>query len=160
MKKLTEHLWSGIIRRSETGEDRKEDDVNVLDWESFKEYMNDRYVVYGEKPCKSYISGKSLILSINNHSSYGVLLRERIGESYCIIVTHRSDNTNWQGLFFTTEMKKKYGIEDKKLKRLPLAEYRINLQTNKDILHFIDDFIKMPKFDDFNNDTMIKKVKN
>lgn len=33
MKKLSminEHLWSGIIHRSETGETRKEDDVNLI----------------------------------------------------------------------------------------------------------------------------------
>ena len=42
-KELTEHLWSGIIHRSETGEVRKEDDVNILSKKDFYDYILDHY---------------------------------------------------------------------------------------------------------------------
>ena len=42
-KELTEHLWSGIIHRSETGEVRKEDDVNLLDKEGLFNYILKHY---------------------------------------------------------------------------------------------------------------------
>jgi hypothetical protein len=40
---LNEHLWSGIIHRSETGEERKEDDVNLLDFDGLCDYLNKQY---------------------------------------------------------------------------------------------------------------------
>lgn len=40
---LNEHLWSGIIHRSETGEERKEDDVNLLDNKGLYKYLKKRY---------------------------------------------------------------------------------------------------------------------
>ena len=43
MKELYEHLWCGIIHRSETGEVRKEDDVNLLSKEEFYDYILDHY---------------------------------------------------------------------------------------------------------------------
>jgi hypothetical protein len=44
MNRLNEHLWSGIIHRSETGEVRKEDDVDFLDMEELLEYIQERYI--------------------------------------------------------------------------------------------------------------------
>ena len=43
MRGLTEHLWSGIIHRSETGKPRKEDDVDLLDICEFFDYLNNHY---------------------------------------------------------------------------------------------------------------------
>ena len=40
---VNEHLWSGIIHRSETGEVRKEDDVNILSKKDFYDYILDHY---------------------------------------------------------------------------------------------------------------------
>lgn len=43
MNEINEHLWSGIIHRSETGETRKEDNVDFLDRENFYHWMLDHY---------------------------------------------------------------------------------------------------------------------
>lgn len=43
MRRITEHLWSGIIHRSETGKPRKEDDVDLLDICEFFDYLNNHY---------------------------------------------------------------------------------------------------------------------
>lgn len=40
---INEHLWSGIIHRSETGEERKEDNVNLLDFDGLYNYLNKHY---------------------------------------------------------------------------------------------------------------------
>jgi hypothetical protein len=41
--RVNEHLWSGIIRRSETGEVRKEDDVDLLDKSELVDYIERNY---------------------------------------------------------------------------------------------------------------------
>lgn len=43
MSKMNEHLWSGIIHRSETGETRKEDSVDFLDRDELVDYICNNY---------------------------------------------------------------------------------------------------------------------
>jgi hypothetical protein len=96
MRRLTEHLWSGIIHRSETGETRKEDDVDLLDIDEFFDYLNNHYEydqsqgdclwsfigignTYGLKII-AYI-GKHAI-SIRYNPSYEVTITGSYGEIY------------------------------------------------------------------------------
>ena len=160
MKKLSqinEHLWSGIIKRSETGEVRKEDDVDLLDIDQFQEYLNDHYDItyYGNVVATSWVY--AIRLAVNG--DYNALLKLKSKKWYLIISCH--PNIERKRTFLSKEIKNKYvnEIEDDG-GFLATITYEINLQSNKDVLHFIDDFIKMPKPDDFDNEKMIKKVKN
>ena len=160
MKKLSqinEHLWSGIIKRSETGEVRKEDDVDLLDIDQFQEYLNDHYDItyYGNVVATSWVY--AIRLAVNG--DYNALLKLKSKKWYLIISCH--PNIERKRTFLSKEIKNKYvnKIEDDG-GFLATITYEINLQSNKDVLHFIDDFIKMPKPDDFDNEKMIKKVKN
>ena len=159
MSRLNEHLWSGIIHRSETGESRKEDDVDLLDIDQFQEYLNDHYdITYYGKVVATGIDGVYAIrLAVNG--DYNALLKLKSKKWYLIILCH--PNIERKRTFLSKEIKNKYvnKIEDDG-GFLATITYEINLQTNKDVLHFIDDFIKMPKPDDFDNEKMIKKVKN
>lgn len=155
MKELTEHLWSGIIHRSETGETRKEDNVDLLDWEQFEDYLNDHYKIayYDTVACtmgnnfiRLSVNGCSVLLKLNNH------IWELI-----IFAGHREQNLIVHNLLLN-KMVKDYIV--KILEDNPnRIKYETNIKTNKGILRFINDFIKMPKLEKFNIENMIKKVK-
>ena len=157
MSRLNEHLWSGIIHRSETGESRKEDDVDLLDIDQFQEYLNDHYDItyYGKVVATSWVYGIRLAVM----GDYNAFMKLKSKTWYLEISCH--PNIERKRTFLSKEIKNKYvnEIEDDGGFSTTIT-YVINLQTNKDVLHFIDDFIKMPKPDDFDNKKMIKKVKN
>ena len=67
MNRLNEHLWSGIIHRSETGEVRKEDDVNFLDMEELLEYIRERYT-----DCPNFSIGSTSVDEKTLHIYVGV----------------------------------------------------------------------------------------
>ena len=67
MNRLNEHLWSGIIHRSETGEVRKEDDVDFLDMEELLDYIRERYT-----DCPNFSIGSTSVDEKTLHIYVGV----------------------------------------------------------------------------------------
>ena len=155
MGRLNEHLWSGIIHRSETGEVRKEDDVDLLDIEQFQEYLNDHYEIFGRNEVSCSNSKRTSIFIFLYRGAYDTayICTPTTNIEYYFDGTLPSyilENT------LSNEFKNKYIMHKSEFSN----RYKTNIKTNTDVLHFIDDFIKMPKPDDFDNEKMIKKVKN
>ncbi len=146
MNKLNEHLWSGIIHRSETGETRKEDDVNLLDVNGFIDYLTSHYDLY-----PNYLNDA---FSIEIYSNYqddyitGITFRYVMDSTKSIICVVSDGNANSaikHVHLFSDEFKKKYNIT--LIKNLyDKTDFIINkMMRNSDCIHFLDDYIEMCK---------------
>ena len=157
MKKLSminEHLWSGIIHRSETGETRKEDDVNLItDVEEWVEYLEEHYSgLY----TITYQTEKKIELSLYYYDD-DYYIREVI---FCYImnsndcyIEYIKAKGNRKALYndgysennlYSKEFIEKYDIHYKGENRYRYMRYNINKHmTNIDCIKFLDDYIKM-----------------
>lgn len=160
MSKLNEHLWSGIIHRSETGEVRKENDLDsITDRYEFKDYLNDHFngFIYnsaeGEKE-GSVDVGLYLSSTLNSPRSIyfhyymysnrftieykfsDSLIYAPMGETY------EDFNTN---TLFSKEFKGKYDIHYKSISRKWHSKtFKGNKKMDNNMcVQFLDDFIKM-----------------
>lgn len=136
---INEHLWSGIIHRSETGEDRKENDVNLFDLIQFVEYLENRYNEKG-----------NILYNQNENRIY--LFLDRINVKYtlnddCTIGLNKAFPNDYHlDEYFSQEILTKYNFQENNRSR----EYNINGLTNKDFIDILDDHYKIET----------KKVKN
>lgn len=95
---MNEHLWSGIIHRSETGEERKEDDINVLDLEGFKEWLkkhyinpNDKYKIQLEMYADDSVSVPLTSFGFKESSFLNIELRFNEGENKIVMKNYDDD---------------------------------------------------------------------
>lgn len=148
---LNEHLWSGIIHRSETGEVRKEDDIDLLDINEFLDYLTRNYDLYPELNYKNTSFSINLYTGIDDYNSIDFCYKMNSKNSFISIIPINYDYNVIDAdikIFLnscTDEFKKKYNIElDEKLYNKQLIRLNINkLIGNTDCIHFLDDYIKM-----------------
>ena len=136
---LYEHLWSGIIRRSETGEERKENDVNLFDLLQLVEYLENRYnkkgdVLYNQNENRIYLFLGDINFEYTLNDTGTIELTPTFTGSYHL------------DKYFSQEILTKYNFQDRDRGR----EYDIKGLTNKDFIEIIDDYYKKKT----------KKVKN
>jgi hypothetical protein len=150
---LNEHLWSGIIRRSETGEARKEDDIDLLDINEFRDYLTRNYVLYPKLRYKNTAIVIDLYTGIDdsdyNYISFCYKMNSEnsfidIGTVYDDYIAINADIKIFLNRC-TDEFKKKYNIElNKDFYNYQKIQFDINkLMKNTDCIHFLDDYIKM-----------------
>lgn len=136
---LYEHLWSGIIHRSETGEERKENDVNLFDLLQLVEYLENRYnkkgdVLYNQNENRIYLFLGDINFEYTLNDTGTIELTPTFTGSYHL------------DKYFSQEILTKYNFQDRDRGR----EYDIKGLTNKDFIEIIDDYYKIKT----------KKVKN
>lgn len=136
---LYEHLWSGIIRRSETGEERKENDVNLFDLLQLVEYLENRYnkkgdILYNQNENRIYLFLGDINFEYTLNDTGTIELTPTFTGSYHL------------DKYFSQEILTKYNFQDRDRGR----EYDIKGLTNKDFIEIIDDYYKKKT----------KKVKN
>ena len=154
VKPINEHLWSGIIHRSETGEVRKENDLDsITDHYEFKDYLNDHFngFIYNsaegqeEKSVDICLYTTSTLYSIlksiylHYYMSSNIFTIEYI---FSDSLSYDSGDFNTNTLF-SKEFKKKYDIHYRST-----GKYRKTFKGNKKMdnnmcVQFLDDFIKM-----------------
>lgn len=143
---INEHLWSRIIHRSETGESRKEDDINLLDVDGFRDYLTNHYDLYPNywndafsieiyfNYLDEYITRITFHYAMNSTKS-----------TICVISDGNANSAIKQVHLFSDEFIKKYDITlienifDK-------SDFAINkMMRNSDCIQFLDDYIEMCK---------------
>jgi hypothetical protein len=129
---INEHLWSGIIHRSETGEVRKEDDVNLFDLLQLVEYLENKYnkkgdILYNEREKKIYL----FLGDIN--------LEYTLNDTCTIEFSSKFVNCYRLDQYFSQEILTKYNFRVRDRGR----EYDIKGLTNKDVIEIIDDYYKI-----------------
>ena len=145
MRRMNEHLWSGIIHRSETGETRKEDDINLLDSDGLFEYIIDHYD-HGERDTISSGSNESVEIYIHpNTKNEYIDIFYNLNEPAIKIVTYTSDLSKLYKVM-TNKFNANYHINDDYLKIQTISistnnEYKvINNKLFLNVLNEIIDF--------------------
>ena len=129
---LYEHLWSGIIHRSETGEERKENDVNLFDLLQLVEYLENRYnkkgdICYNRNENRIYLFSNLIDLKYALNDSCIIELAPTFTGSYHL------------DKYFSQEILTKYNFQESNRR----GKYDINGLTNKDFIEILDDHYKI-----------------
>ena len=155
MSKLNEHLWSGIIHRSETGEERKEYNVDLLDCEELFEYVKRKYKGCGPEPDNI---GWYLVNDMKVCVGFSPK-REEYTQS--IHFNKKDGHCNLKGL--GTKHLETFLLEDKHYVGVKDARNNVFIftRTNTDFLKLLDDYIewceKYPKYS-YARDHIRKKI--
>lgn len=154
--RINEHLWSGIIHRSETGEVRKEDDLNsITDRYEFKDYLNNCYAgfIYNsaegqeEKSVDVCLYMTSTLYSILKSIYLHYYMNSNLFTIECIFsdsLAYDSGDFNTNTLF-SKEFKKKYDIRYKNKRKHRKTFAGNKKMDNNMCVQFLNDYIEMCK---------------
>lgn len=166
MSKLNEHLWSGIIHRSETGEERKEDSVDSLDLRGLLDYIDENY----ESPWYCSIFKKRdgncyAIVKINGHIGSGRIFQSiefHEYDNFCEILVDRE--SGGRRSLYNYLQKRGYDVKLHMRETMGIV-YLIkcnDIKTNKQFLKLLDGVIEWneqnPKYS-LGLDHIRKKIK-
>lgn len=159
---LTEHLWSGIIHRSETGETRKEDSVDLLDLKGFTEYIQNHYEIPSTNGGTVAGYSKTLFLiQLINQKRKSAWITKRKNTPFIFSTDEPiiADKVGQKYSLTPTETKTLFLFDDEKSS---YKNYELNdVINNNDVLKFLNDCISIiTKLNKYNLDDIIKKVKN
>jgi hypothetical protein len=142
MGKLNEHLWSGIIHRSETGESRKENDVDFLDMNSLLDYIQKRYdgcygfgnigITFNESTALRIYVGFSL--KSNILTQVLTFYKDKCNEDKCrCVIWPTSGEKSLNTFLQEREYETKTDVTDVNVK---------DIETNRQFLKLLDDYIE------------------